>query len=90
MAVSDDATGALIHGAFALEVRQLIDGRWRVYYKNELLLETTPPLTQRPLRTSRRRYRAAQIGEKRRITNIDQGNDLRISRLTHDLGAGAP
>jgi DNA-binding transcriptional ArsR family regulator len=70
-----------------VEVRQLMDGRWRVYYKNELLLETTSPAVQAPLRTSRRRYRKAQTGEKRRITKIEQRNDLRISRLTHDLGA---
>lgn len=61
-----------------VEVRQLLDGRWRVYYKDELLLETTPPVTQAPLRTSRRRYRRAQSEEKRRITKIDQRNDLRI------------
>ena len=26
-----------------VEVRQLLDGRWRVYYQNQLLLETSPP-----------------------------------------------
>jgi transposase InsO family protein len=72
-----------------VEVRQLLDGRWRVYYKDELLLETTPPAVQPPLRTSRRRYRTAQIGEKRRITKMDQKNDLRISFISHDLGVGA-
>jgi hypothetical protein len=72
-----------------VEVRQLIDGRWRVYYKNELLLETTPPVVQAPLRTSRRRYRMAQTGEKRRIAKTDQRNDFRISRLTHNLAVGA-
>jgi DNA-binding transcriptional ArsR family regulator len=40
-----------------VEVRQLLDGRWRVYYKNELLVETTPPAVQVPLRTLRRKYR---------------------------------
>jgi hypothetical protein len=39
-----------------VEVRQLLDGRWRVYYKNELLVETTPPAIQQPLRTLRRKY----------------------------------
>lgn len=29
-----------------VEVRQLLDGRWRVYYKDELLLETAPPAVQ--------------------------------------------
>ena len=50
-----------------VEVRQLLDGRWRVYYKNELLLETTPPVVQAPIRTLRRRYRSAKIGKKRQI-----------------------
>src|SRR5512135_2202131 len=40
-----------------VELRQLLDGRWRVYYKNDLLLETTPPAVQVPLRTLRRKYR---------------------------------
>lgn len=47
-----------------VEVRQLIDGRWRVYYHNQLLLETTPPVVQAPLRTLRRRHRAAKTVEK--------------------------
>lgn len=41
-----------------VELRQLLDGRWRVYHKNELLLETTPPAVQQPLRTLRRNYRS--------------------------------
>src|SRR6266700_1546438 len=53
-----------------VEVRQLIDGRWRVYYQNQLLLQTTPPVVQAPLRTSRRRYRTVQTGEKRRIAKL--------------------
>lgn len=40
-----------------VEVRQLLDGRWRVYLKDELLLETNKPLLQVPLRTVRRRHR---------------------------------
>jgi hypothetical protein len=47
-----------------VEVRQLIDGRWRVYYHDQLLLETTPPVVQAPLRTLRRRHRAAKTVEK--------------------------
>jgi transposase InsO family protein len=39
-----------------VELRQLLDGRWRVYYKNELLVETTPPAVAAPLRTVRRNY----------------------------------
>jgi len=38
-----------------VEVRQLLDGRWRVYYKDELLLETDRPKLRVPLRTLRRR-----------------------------------
>lgn len=49
-----------------VEIRQLLDGRWRVYYKNDLLLETTPPAVQVPLRTLRRRHRTVETGEKRR------------------------
>jgi hypothetical protein len=43
-----------------VELRQLLDGRWRVYHKNELLLETTPPAVQQPLRTLRRNYRSVK------------------------------
>jgi transposase len=53
-----------------VEVRQLLDGHWRVYYKNELLLETMPPVVQAPLRTVRRRYRTKDTGKKRRIRNL--------------------
>src|SRR5947209_7709665 len=40
-----------------VEVRQLLDGRWRVYLKDELLLETDKADLQIPLRTVRRRHR---------------------------------
>jgi transposase InsO family protein len=53
-----------------VEVRQLLDGRWRVYYKNQLLLETTPPVVQPPLRTLRRRHRSLQTGEKSQIKKL--------------------
>ncbi len=43
-----------------VEVRQLLDGRWRVYDKNELLLETIKPQLQVPLRTLRHRRRTLQ------------------------------
>jgi hypothetical protein len=52
-----------------VELRQLIDGRWRVYYKDELLLETTTPGVQTPLRTVRRRYRT-ETAKKRRIQKL--------------------
>lgn len=40
-----------------VEVRQLLDGRWRIYYKDELLLETNKPKLLVPLRTVGRRHR---------------------------------
>jgi transposase len=40
-----------------VEVRQLLDGRWRVYLRDGLLLETNTPEFQAPLRTFRRRRR---------------------------------
>lgn len=41
-----------------VEVRQLLDGRWRIYSKDQLLLETEKPVEVRPLRTLRRNLRA--------------------------------
>jgi hypothetical protein len=46
-----------------VELRQLLDGRWRVYYKDELLVETTPPVVQVPLRTLRRKYQTTKPGK---------------------------
>ena len=46
-----------------VEVRQLLDGRWRVYYKDELLLETDRPKLRVPLRTLRRRRQTFQQGD---------------------------
>jgi hypothetical protein len=43
-----------------VELRQFLDGRWRAYYKNELLLETPLPAVQLPLRTLRRSYRSVK------------------------------
>ena len=43
-----------------VELRQLLDGRWRVYYKNELLLESTPPSLKKPIRTLRRKYHSGK------------------------------
>jgi hypothetical protein len=70
-----------------VEVRHLLDGRWRVYSKNELLLETTPPVVQAPLRTLRRRRRRTKIKKNRKIVKAITRNDRIKSRLTHDLGA---
>ena len=71
-----------------VEVRQLLDGRWRVYDKDELLLETTPPLVQAPLRTLRRRHRTAPIGRKTSRSKMDRRKNLFKARLTNDLGLG--
>ena len=67
-----------------VEVRHLLDGRWRVYGKNQLLLETMPPAGQAPLRTLRRRQRSSKIGKNRKMTNAITKNDRIKSRLTHD------
>jgi transposase InsO family protein len=70
-----------------VEVRHLLDGRWRVYSKNEMLLETTPPVVQAPLRTLRRRQRRTKIAKNRKIAKAITRNDRIKSRLTHDFGA---
>lgn len=41
-----------------VEVRQLLDGHWRVYYREQLLLETKPITDGHPLRSLRRKLRA--------------------------------
>jgi transposase InsO family protein len=70
-----------------VEVRQLLDGRWRVYLKNQLLLETTPPVVPAPLRTVRRRRRKTKIVKNNKIVKAISKNDRIKSRLTHDLRA---
>jgi transposase len=70
-----------------VEVRQLLDGRWRVYDKDQLLLETTPPVVQAPLRTLRRRHRKAPMKRKKSRSKMDRRKDLIRARLTNDLRA---
>jgi Helix-turn-helix domain len=70
-----------------VDVRQLLDGRWRVYLKNQLLLETTTPL-EGPLRTARRRRRKEKTGENQKITKTMTRNDRIRARLTHATGLG--
>jgi transposase len=70
-----------------VEVRQLLDGRWRIYHKDDLLLETTPPVTQTPLRTLRKRQRKQKTGKKPQIAKALTRDDRIRARLTHDLGA---
>ena len=69
-----------------VEVRQLLDGRYRVYYKDDLLLETAPAVMQAPLRPLRRRHRRMKTRNKRPIAKAMTRNDRIKSRLTHDLG----
>jgi transposase len=68
-----------------VEVRHLLDGRWRVYLKDQMLLETTPPVVPAPLRTLRRRHRRAKIGKNRKTAKAITKNDRIKSRLTHVL-----
>jgi hypothetical protein len=68
-----------------VEVRHLLDGRWRVYLKDHLLLETPSPVVQAPLRTLRRKHRRAKIHKNRKIAKAITRNDRIKSRLTHDL-----
>ncbi|GAG96689.1 unnamed protein product, partial [marine sediment metagenome] len=38
-----------------VEVRQLLDGSWRVYYKNKLIAKTAPTPLKEPIRAKPRR-----------------------------------
>ncbi len=69
-----------------VEVRQLLDGRWRIYSKDQLLLETAPTVVHAPLRTLRRRRQKMKVGQKHKIAPAITRNDRIRSRLTHDLG----
>jgi hypothetical protein len=66
-----------------VELRHLLDGRWRVYLKDQLLLETIPPVLQIPLRTVRRRKPKAKINKKQKTSKPITRNDRIRSRLTH-------
>ena len=68
-----------------VEVRHLLDGRWRVYSKDQLLLETTPPVVQTPLRTLRRKRRRIKIAKNKETAKAITRNDRVKSRLTHVL-----
>ena len=70
-----------------VEVRQLLDGRWRVYLKDQLLVETTPPIVHAPLRTLKRKQRRTKIAKNWRITKAITRNDRIKSRLTHAVRA---
>ena len=66
-----------------VEVRQLLDGRWRVYSQNQLLLETSAPTEPPPIRTLRRTKPKPKVGTKAKITKAMTRNDRVKSRLTH-------
>lgn len=70
-----------------VEVRQLLDGRWRVYLKDQLLLETAPAVIKAPLRTLRRRHRRMKTQNKQPRAKALTRDDRITARLTHDLGA---
>jgi transposase len=50
-----------------VEVRQLLDGRWRIYYKDQLLLETNSSQPAAPIRTLRRKHRKHQNGKNSQL-----------------------
>jgi hypothetical protein len=62
-----------------VEIRQLLNGRWRVYYKDELLLETAPPAVQGPLRTLRRNY--SPVKDRKLVDSIKQSKTTAVFRL---------
>jgi transposase len=69
-----------------VELRQLLDGRWRVYYKNELLLETSPPAVPVPLRTLRRRYRSVK---ERKIGDFKNQRKKRPPYFAYNARSGS-
>ena len=69
-----------------VDLRHLLDGRWRGYLKDKLLLETTPPLVQAPLRTARRTRRKEKPGKDQKITKKLTRDERIRARLTHASG----
>jgi hypothetical protein len=69
-----------------VDLRNLLDGRWRVYLKDKLLLETAPPLVQSPLRTSRRRRRKEKTRKNQKITTAMTRDERIRARLTNASG----
>lgn len=60
-----------------VEVRQLLDGRWRIYHQEQLLVETEKPVDPRPLRTLHRNRRESQAGERTpTLTTSEKGGTL--------------
>jgi transposase len=71
-----------------VDLRHLLDGRWRVYLKEKLLLETTPPLLEAPLRTARRRRPKKKPTPNQKITKTITRDERIRARLTHPRGLG--
>src|ERR1043165_1408662 len=65
-----------------VDVRHLLDGRWRVYLKDKLLLETVPPLVPAVLRTARRRRRKEKTDKNQKITTAMTKDERIRARLT--------
>jgi len=47
-----------------VEVRQLLDGSWRVYYKNTLIAHTDPTPLKEPIRAKPRRKAKARAASE--------------------------
>jgi transposase len=63
-----EALGQRGYAKAKVEVRQLLDGSWRVYYKNKLIAKTEPTPLKEPLRAKpRRRSNARAASEERWI-----------------------
>jgi transposase len=71
-----------------VDLRHLLDGRWRVYLKEKLLLETTPPLLQAPLRTARRRRPKKKPAPNQKISKTITRDERIRARLTNARGLG--
>ena len=69
-----------------VELRQLLDGRWRVYYKDELLVETTAPAVHVPLRTLRRKYRTLK---SMKTTELKKGSKKRPPYFAYNARSGS-
>jgi transposase len=63
-----EALGQRGYAKAKVEVRQLLDGSWRVYYKNKLIAKTEPTPLKEPLRAKpRRRSNVRAASEERWI-----------------------
>jgi transposase len=71
-----------------VDLRHLLDGRWRVYLKEKLLLETTPPLLEAPLRTARRRRPKKKPAPNQKISKTITRDERIRARLTNARGLG--